>query len=44
MGKRLAKIPIRISPPNMPNMDDKKAVAKVASRIMAVTMRLMALA
>jgi hypothetical protein len=44
MGKILASSPIRISPPNMPNIDDKNAVAKVASRIMAVTMTLMGLA
>jgi hypothetical protein len=37
----LAKMPMRISPPNMPNMEDKKAVAKVATRIRAVIKMLM---
>jgi hypothetical protein len=30
----LAKSPIRISPPNMPKIDERKAVPSVAARIM----------
>lgn len=43
IGNMLAKIPIKISPPNMPKIDDKKAVAKVAMRIMVEMRTLMAL-
>jgi hypothetical protein len=35
MGKRLAKSPMRISPPNMPKILDKKAVPRLASTIIA---------
>ena len=43
IGNMLAKMPIKISPPNMPKIDDKNAVAKVAMRIIVTVRALTAL-
>jgi hypothetical protein len=32
-GRKLISMPIKIRPPNIPNIEDKNAVAKVAARI-----------
>lgn len=43
IGNMLARMPIKISPPNMPKIDDKNAVAIVAMRIMVAVRALTAL-